>query len=615
VLLALYLAHPLIGERRLPIGPDGPVYTWWTELAAREGLGVIPLRPGVPGLALVLGSVFGTEPLQTLAYLGPVLAAAAGLAGGALLETSLGRGTRRAGAGIILVGAFAGYLAAGWLANLALTVLFLGALAALATASRSWRAVAAGAALLAAGGLSHAPFLIAALAVLAGMVVVYLPEVVTGVREGRKPWNTMAVRLTVAGTAGVAGAAAGFAILAPMPVRALTSQDALLRRIGLGDILASWRLDRLLVDGRRAIVPFAAAGWLAGAARRRSGAAADSAPSSAADPAGPRYFWSVCGSWAAVTVVGIAVLAVTGRGQANRLLPFAFFVPLAATAGLHRLLIGGTTPRPLRLAALAAGAAIVLSGLYGWVDRPPYVEEEELVAARAAARSVAHLPPGTPLVFVVDTEEDAAGFHVVRFSNVIRMELPPERIRDLHIAVARPSDYLAGRATSIGDLEHDRISQATVGETAALAAQGAILVVQPFNEPGYGEAVGLGTVVGPDVVSLRGGRTIGTSGATEELPGIGPGPLVLLSVASLAILWILGVGWARWTLPDAGAVAISFAAPSAGLAVAVFGALAADRLGLAVGGPAGPAATLALGALGYPAAALAGRARPRDTIA
>jgi hypothetical protein len=611
VLLALYLAHPLLGGRRLPIGPDGPVYTWWTHLAAAEGLGVIPFRPAVPGLALVLGALFGTEPIQTLAYLGPVLAAAAGLAGGALLETSLGPATRRAVAGILLVGAFAGYLAAGWLANLSLTVLFLGALAVLATAPRSWRAVAAAAGLLAAAGLSHAPFLFAALAVLGGVAVVHLPELVADVQAGKGAWDTMAARLTVAGSAGAAGAAAGFGLLASEPVRAITSQDALLRRIGLRDTLASWLRDRLLVDGRRAVVPFAAAGWLAAEARRRSNAAAGAAPG--VDPIGRRYFWALCGSWAVVTVVGLAVLAVTARGPANRLLPFAFFVPLAAAVGVHHLLTTTTTTRARRIAALAAGAAIVLSGLYAWVDRPPYVEEDELVAARAAARSVAHLPPGTPLVFVVDTSEKAAGFHVVRFSNVIRMELPPERIRDLRIAVARPSDYLAGRSTNIGDLEHDRISQATVAETADLGAHGAVLVVQPFNEPGFGQAVGLGTVVGPDVVSLRGGRPVGDTGSTEERPGLGPGPLILLSVASLAVLWIFGVGWARWALSDAGTVAIVCAAPSAGLAVAVFGALAADRLGLAVGGPAGPAAAIALALLGYAAAAVAGRRRRLDT--
>jgi len=591
-LLALYLLHPILGHRRLPIGPDGPVYTWWTNLAAAQGLGVIPQRPGVPGVALVLGALFGTEPLETLALMGSVLAACCGLAGAALLETSLGTNMFRAAAAALLVGAFAGYLAAGWLANLALAVLFLGATASLALAGRSWRTVAGGAALLAAGGLAHIVFLVLALVILAGVVVFHLPEAIRQVRGGRRPWDTTAARVGGAAVGGAAGAALGFGLMPSAPIRVTTSQDALLRRIGLGEVLSSWLRQRLLVDGRRAVFPVAAAGWLAWTGLRRSPAAP---PPERGDL---RYLLSLCGSWALVTVVGLLALAVTGRGPANRLLPFAFFVPLIGAMGLHRLLSAPGT-RVSRIVALVAGALIVAAGFYAWIDRPPYVEEDELLAVRGAARSVAHLPPGTPLVFVVDTVEDAAGFHVVRSSNVIRMELPPERIPDLRIAVARPTDYLAGRPTRIGDVEHDRISQATVAETADLARRGAVIVVQPFNTPGFGEAVGLGTVVAPDVVSLRGARVVGALSEPEERPGLGPATLTLLSIASLALLWLLGAGWARWALPGAGALAISCAAPSAGLAVAVFAALAADRLGLGASGPAGPTAAIVLGALGY----------------
>jgi hypothetical protein len=600
-LLALYLLHPILGGRRLPIGPDGPVYTWWTNLAASEGLGVIPGRPGVPGIALLLGALFGTEPLETLTLLGPVLAAACGLAAAALLETSLGPNTFRAGAAALLVGAFAGYLAAGWLANLALTVLFLGATAALALAGRSWRTVAGAAALLVAGGLAHVLFFLLALLILAGVVLFHAPEAIRQVRSGRRPWDTTAARVAAAAAGGGAGTAIGFGLMASSPIRAITSQDALLRRIGLGDVLTSWMRQRLLVDGRRAVFPVAAAGWLGWTGLR--GRAVPRGPEGE-DPSGLRFLLALCGAWALVTVVGLLALAVTGRGAANRLLPFAFFVPLVATVGFHRV-VKAEEVGPLRRAGVWVAAAVILgAGLYAWVDRPPFVEEAELLAARGAARSIAHLPPGTPLVFVVDTAEDAPGFHVVRFSNVIRMELPPGRIRDLSIAVGRPSDYLAGRPSRTGDVEHDRISLATVAETAGLARRGAVLVIEPFNEPGFDEAAGLGTIVAPDVVSLRGGRAIGAPVEAVERPGLGPGPLVLLSVASLALLWVLGAGWVWWALPGAGHLAISCAAPSAGLAVAVFAAYTADRLALAAGGPGGPAAAIVLGALGYAAAAL-----------
>jgi len=605
-LLALFLVHPVVGGHRLPIGPDGPVYTWWTELAAREGLGVIPIRPGVPGAALAIGTLFGTEPVETLALLGPVLAVACGLAGAALLEAALGSSMLRAGVAAIMVGAFAGYLAAGWLANLAMAVLFLGATAALALPTRSWRPVAAAAALLAAGGLSHVLFLVAGVAILAGVVVTHLPEAIRHVKRGRSLWETVSARVALGAAGGAAGTALGFGLLAPAPVREITSQDALLRRIGLPDVLLRWLRERLLVDGGRAVLPFAAAGWLtAGAVRARPGAGTDRA--SDQHRAGWRFLVSLCGWWAAITVVGVVILAVTGRGPANRLLPFAFFVPLAAAAAFPRVVGAAGVTRARRAGAWVAVMAIVAAGLYPWIDRPPYVSEEELAAARGAARSVDHLPEATPVVVVVDTLEDAAAFHAARFANVIRMELPVERIRDLHIAVARPGDYLAGRPTRIGDLEHDRLSEATVAETAALAPQSVVLVLQPFNEPGFGEAVGLGTVVAPDVVSLRGARSVGAvgaGGAAGYRPGLGAGALIALSVAALAILWVLGAGWTRWALPGAGAVAVGSAAASVGLAVAVLGAVTAEAIGLPSGGSGGAATALVLGALGYVAAAL-----------
>jgi hypothetical protein len=245
---------------------------------------------------------------------------------------------------------------------------------------------------------------------------------------------------------------------------------------------------------------------------------------------------------------------------------------------------------------------ILGAGLYAWVDRPPYVEEEELLAARAAVRSASQLPPGTPLVFVVDTAEDAAGFHAVRFSNVIRMELPPERIRDLRIAVGRPSDFLEGRPTRTGDVEHDRISAVTIAETADVTDRAAVFVVQPFNTPGFADAVGRGEVVAPDVVSLGGGEPVAGSGEPPPRLGLGPGPLILLSIAALAFLWVLGAGWAGWMLPGGGRLATACLATSAGLAVAVFGIFLVDRLLMATTGPGGPVAAILLGGLGYAAA-------------
>lgn len=610
-LLALYLPHPILGGRHLPIGPDIPVYAWWTSLAEHAGLGAIPGRPGVPGATLALGSLLGTEPLETLALLGPALAAATGLAGAALLEAALGPGSPLRWAGALLVGSFAGYLAAGWLGNLAFATAFLACLAVLAPPAgrrhaerehrplRARRPILAAGLLLAAGGLAHAAFLALGIVILLGVAALSLPRAVVDVRGGRSPLDTEAGRVGAAAVAGAAGAAVAFASLPGRPFRVETSQDALLARVGLGDVLRGWFRERLLVDARRAAIPAAAAGLLAWMGLRgpAPGTARGTAPGRSRE--GLRYLLTVCASWGALTLAALAVLLLTPVGRANRLLPFAFFLPILGAIGLARVVARRGAASRSGAAALLAAGAVVAAGLYQWYDRPTFVEPDELRAAAVAARSIEHLPPGTPLVFVVDTGELAGGFHVVRFANVIRMGLPPERLPDLRVAVAEPGDYLAGRPTLRGDLEHDRISEATVAETAPLRDSGAVLVVEPFNEPGFDEARRIGEPVGPGVVSLRGGRAVPPGALPRGEVGLGPLALVLLSAAALVLLGALGGGWARWALPFAPPTAVAAAAPSVGVAVALAGAFLADRLGLGPGAPWGGVALAVLGAGGY----------------
>ncbi|HWO71889.1 MAG TPA: hypothetical protein VNP94_14240, partial [Actinomycetota bacterium] len=66
LLLGFFLWPFLLHGERFPLGPDGPVYLWWTRLAAHEGLAAVGERPGAPALALALG---GTLRLSTVAAL------------------------------------------------------------------------------------------------------------------------------------------------------------------------------------------------------------------------------------------------------------------------------------------------------------------------------------------------------------------------------------------------------------------------------------------------------------------------------------------------------------------------------------------------------------------
>lgn len=601
VILAVYLAHPLLRGYRLPLGPDGPVYAWWARYAEVAGLGGAR-RPGVPGLTLVLGAGLGTSPLRVLTVLGPVLAAAAGLAAAALVEAALGPSRGRALAAAGLTAAFAGFLAPGWLANLALVALFLGGAAALALAEGPTRAAALAAALLAAGGLAHAPFLVVGAVVLTGVVLWHAPEALRRVRGGEPPGRTAAVRIAAATLAGVAGALLALAALPARRAPGDTSQDHFLRRAGLDEILLARFRERLADEGRRMAPPLGAAALLAvpgsvAAVRDRGG----------------RYLVGLAVAWAAVTAGGVAVLWWTGAGPASRLLSFAFFLPVLAAAGLHASL-RARGRRPW-VAASAVLAALVLAGgsLWGWYRQRPFVEAEEARAAAAAGRVVAGFPAGTPVVFLVDTPELAASFHVARFGNVIRAGLPPGRIADAHVAVGRPGDFLAGRLPPEGmDPEYEGVARQYLEDVAPLRGRAAVLVVRAFNREAFPEALALGVEVAPGVVVLRGpggaAPEVGTGASSPRPPAPpapeGPGPLgqAGLALGALALLGALGGGWARWGLPGASPLAVASLAPSAGAAVGILGALAADRLGLPPGSGGALAAVGVLGGLGYLAA-------------
>ena len=107
------------------MGPDGPVYLWWSRLAGAEGLSATADRPGAPALSLVLEGTLALSVVEATAALEVVLGVAVGLASAALVRRRAGAvGSTLAG---LLAGAFAVHLAAGYLANLVIAAAFLAA--------------------------------------------------------------------------------------------------------------------------------------------------------------------------------------------------------------------------------------------------------------------------------------------------------------------------------------------------------------------------------------------------------------------------------------------------------------------------------------------------------
>jgi hypothetical protein len=600
VILAIYLVHPILGGHRLPIGPDGPVYVWWTRYADAEGLGVLPGRFGVPSVALLLGSIFRTEPVQTVTFLGPVLAAAAGLAAAAVMEMLLGPSVPRSAAAAVLTAAWAGHLAAGYLGTLALAALFLCAIGALGLSERSWRPVVLAAGLVAAAALSHRPLLVVPLAILGGTVIALAPDAFRRQREGATLLETAVGRVT-AGAIGGAAVGIGMDIVAgPEASGQLveTSQDAFLRDHGLRDLLRRQFRLRLAADTQRSVISLVAGSALGvtGIARKAWGRGAES-----------KFLLAVVGSWAVLTLTGVAVLLVLG-GPANRLVTFAFFIPLVAAVGLEFLLRRGGRGAVL---ATVAGLSMIGASMYGWYRQEPFIERIEMQAVEAAGQTIEALPPGAPLVFLVDTDEKAAAFHVTRFANVIRSAVSEERIADVRMAVGRPEDYLSDRPTITGNREHDRISTSYLAESPTASA---VFVLQLFNPSGYPEATRLGTPVAPGVVALRGGVVIPPDGAGtvprpthQDEPGLGPIALGGLTIGALALLGLVGGGWTRWGLPGADRRALLTASPSVGLATLVLSAAVAQIVGIHPGGTGGIGVAVLVGAVGYVSGLRAGR--------
>jgi hypothetical protein len=604
--LALYLVHPIVTGYRFPIGPDGPVYTWLARAVESTGLPDGPgAGPGVPGLTVVLGSALGAEPLTVVTLLGPVLAAACGLAAAGLVEAALGPALDRAVLAVVLTGAFTAYLAGGWLANVAMVAAYLGALAALAVAGRSWRAVGLAAGLLVAAGLAHRLFLIVGVVILVPTVLARVPEALAARRRGL-PWrDTDAVRLAVGVGVGASLAGAGLAWLAVEPrIPGDTSQDGFFRRLGLRRLLVDRYRERLWGDITRAAVPVAVGVGLGlvGITHRPAGI----------EPTGRRFLRSLWLSWAAVTVVGIAVLAVTAWGPPNRMLQFAFFVPIGAAAGAAVLARRGGWPAALVVLAVPS---LVAFSMAGWIRQSPAFTADDLAAAGRAGAVVAALPPGLPVVVVVDTDQPAAAYHLTLAGNVLRMAAPADRIGDVRLAVGRPRDVLAGRPTRTGDPEHDRIAGVYLRESSAFLDESAILVVRRFNRLGYEEALGLGREVTDGVAVLRGPSPSPPSTPPSVPGGLGPAFLAGGAAAILLLLGALGAGWARWGLIGSGRRAGAAVAPSAGIGVAVVASFLADRIGLGPSGPPAVAAALALGGAGYVLAWRHRGPRSRSTVA
>ncbi|MGZ8585399.1 MAG: hypothetical protein ACXWXP_07980 [Actinomycetota bacterium] len=549
--LLAWFAWPFLAHgHRFPLGPDAPVYLWWTRLAGEEGLSVVGGRAGAPALTLVVDGALGRSVVQAVAGLEIALGVALGLAAAALVRA------RRAPAGwalaALLAGTFAVHLSAGYLANLLEVVAFLAAAVALASATSRARWVAVGS--LAAAGLAHPLFFLVGAGVLA----------LTAALTWRRAPDEAA---RIGGVLLAGGAVAGAGLLAllagPDPLAADTSRDAFLRRAGLAGELRGAYLDRFVGRWAR-YVQWASVPLAAFAIREDEG-----------------FVGRFLRAWAIATVLGVAVGLATGWFPPDRFVTFGFVVPILAALGLVRL-ARSLAGRPTLAAAVVTGLTLaMLAGAFiAWNRQEPFLSEDEVRAAAVAGATNAG--QGTPLVFLVNEPGPGMSFLATRAANVIRASVPPDRIRDVLVLVPRTRGDVGDERRAL-----QRISTRDVRDAEDAAGRPAtVFVLRPFDEL---DTPGGAVVIDP---------ALEADDPDAPLRPASPASIAASGVLALALLALAGYGWARLVTSDR--VAAAAVAPALGAVALVLVAVGAERLGVPIGGGAGAWAVSALaGGCGY----------------
>jgi hypothetical protein len=570
----LFLLWPVAGHWwRFGVGPDEPVYLWWTRIGASQGISVVGARPGAP--ALIAGST-GTLHLPLvpgLAGLQYAMGAAVGLASVALVY-GRARGGRP---GWVLTGVLAGvfslHLAAGYVANLAFALAFLGAAACLAR--RTKRGTIAAAILLGGGALSHPQFFVVGATILVGTAAL------AWFLEPEHGWRSDGGRVlaalggaTAIGAVGLWSATAG-----PPRLEVDTSRDGFLRRAGLDEALRRIFLVRFREDVQRfapwVTLPLAGVGLLQVRGFTR------------------RFLLT----WLVFTLVAVPVGILTRWFPPERIITFSFALPILVALGLTWIW-ERTEPRRW-LTVVSTG---ILLGLVAFPmvnaqgQQTPFLTEEEVTGGTQAGRIAATLPPGTPLVFLVDDLDTSVTFLATHAANVARATVPADRIEDVYVFVGTIEDYLAGRPTAKGAEEYDTLSRRSLdelppGSSALFVVRGLHRDPSTFDDPRLTQVSDTVWTDVPGVTAL----TVETA-LPGEIGGSSPPAILASSLLALVLLWVIGAGWARWAVDDR---VIAWAvAPAFGVATLTIAALALERLGVALTGSWGPTLASVLAGLG-----------------
>jgi hypothetical protein len=619
-----YAAHRF----EVPLGWDTPKYMWKTELASSLGVTGVPDRlpppvngspdrPAFPVVALVADRVLGLEPIQVAEALPIAMAAAIGLACAGLASAGFGLGRW----GSAIVGASVG--ASVCVARMAgpetyqdnlMVAAVLVAVAVLAVAGvAAGRGLVAPALLMGAAAIVHWSFAL----LFAGILVVAAgllgPRSWRSWRNGQPALRTPGGGLLAVAAGGAAAGLAGLygAIGAGLKTPKTSPQ-------------ARFEYDKKLRHDLSVYAP-----WLTlpGAAIGAWGLWRRS-PGDAVTTGRARVAGAVLAAWVGVTVLAAVLSRAGATVPAHRFLAFALPVPfLVAAAAVtlpavlgRRWSVAGRVAGVVVGIGLLAGSAIAAQAF--WFDVQPQTNSLLLRQVDGAARylDAEGVPDTTPVVFIANARGDHPGVNIALFAHEIRSALPAERIEHAYMYLGDPESYLAGRPTIVRPVtadvrEYDGTSWRYFRDVRPLLRHGptpvALLLPEANPDRTFFARWAADHRPGPPgtwVVAGPAYQRPAPTGQPEPLAAgsgaIGGASVGWAAVALLALVCVVGSGWAVAAAPAGWWFVAAALAPAVGVAVTVTGGVVADRAGVALTSSGGLALAIVLAALGWAVAGL-----------
>jgi len=609
VIMGLYLWIYPAGGFSVALGWDTAEYVWRTRLAQEVGVAhvddavpsIVPAksgRPGYPVISATLSSVSGVEPLRVAAVIPPAVVAAIALAAGAFVSSVLRRPPWQLAVVTLFVGLSPFMVSLmdpeGYVDNLMAAAVFMAATVPVALALQDRAALIPAVVLFGMGGVIHWTFLQLVSATLLLTAAFLLPGSLRRWRSGARLLDTPAARLgqiVVGGALFAVGTLYGFLGDRLPRLQAITEEF----------------LPKLVRDIPRYLFPFTLPLAALGV-----GALAWDAREPAEHTTRVRFTLAFLLSWCLVVLGGVVANAVFGVPiPSHRFLAFALAVPVLGALGV--IWLGGLASRvALPVGAFLIGSLVVLSVVlteWQWARAVPWVDAEKMSEAGVAAAylDAAQVGRDRPVVFVVSGRDWAyAGLMV----HMLRAALPPDRMDDVHLFAGSPQDYLDRRPRRTGVSTY-YFSQ--MRHTYALDP--VALVLPSFNVVHFQAWVDEHpqSRVAPSLAIVRGpviDRPLPPeAGPIGRFPPIGLG---ILAVASLAVLALVGLGWAvtlvgSWLRP----IELLALSPAVGIGTLVLGGVVFDRLGLRLSAMPGALLPLLVAAGGWAAFAVVSRARAR----